>query len=175
MQEFVAAKKGANVIQTDTLMNASTLKTSANQSAHLRISTTPAVFGPRCAPREQTPHNKIVQRVAILEDAAAVILRKGTRQTTQHHANLHTQRHYVKWAEQDGQEPKQIGTTTEKKTTSKTNPTNNLYDKLALTRTPHDGIVHPLREAVFWKSRKQDLTECDGARTSLANLSFTKA
>ena len=117
VQEFVAVKKGANVTQTDTLTNASTSKTSPNQSAHLRISTTPAVFGPRCAPTEQTPHHQIVQRVA------AVILLNGMRQTTQHHGNLHTQRHYVKWAEQDGQEPKQIGTTTEKKTTLKTNPT----------------------------------------------------
>ena len=62
VQEFVAAKKVAKVTQTDTPLNASTFKTSPNQgatsglanlrnsnevsrAAHLRILTTPAMFG----------------------------------------------------------------------------------------------------------------------------------
>ena len=97
-------KRVARANQTGTPMNASTMKTSPSEAAtngltnlrnsdemsraaHLQMLTTPAIFGPRCAPTSQPPHNQIV--VAILEDAAVVILRNGMRQTVEQHANPH--------------------------------------------------------------------------------------
>ena len=115
--------------------------------------TTPAVFGPRCARTEQTPHNQVVQRVStLLDNARTVTFQNGMRQTTQHLANPHIKTTLRQVARQNGQEPNQNGTTTEKKPTLNTTQANNLYDQLALKRTPHDGTgAHPHREAVFFE------------------------